>query len=33
MGVENQFTEIIALIAKNRARAYQAANRELIDLY
>ncbi|MBC7553946.1 MAG: DUF1016 domain-containing protein [Taibaiella sp.] len=33
MTVENQFTEIISLISQSRAKAYQAANRELIDLY
>lgn len=33
MTVENQFAEIISLISRSRAKAYQAANRELIDLY
>lgn len=33
MTVENQFAEIISLISHSRAKAYQAANRELIDLY
>ena len=33
MNVEHQFTDIITLISQSRAKAYQAVNRELIDLY